>query len=225
MHIVAGANDVVWAYKARAALGQIGKHIQKMVTSRDRRCLFGAHVPVVRLSSTAQRGEEILQRRFVQQAFRGSAAVIEERIGQSLFARLHVEDLFLDRAGGHEPVNEDRLRLADPVGAVHCLTLDRRVPPRIIEDHRVGLGQGQADTARLEAEQEHRRIALREAVEDLSAVLCLPREGQVGNASLGQIGLDQAQHLDELRKTPARAALPRRARPEGRAAACAWRCR
>ena len=68
-----------------------------------------------------------------------------------------------------EPVDEDRLVLSDPVGAVHGLTLHRRVPPRIVVDHRVGLGQGQADAARLQAQQKHRRVALREGVEHLGA--------------------------------------------------------
>lgn len=56
-------------------------------------------------------------------------------------------------------MDEDGLVLPDPVGAVHRMALDGRVKPRVAKDHRVRLGRRQRDAARLEAEQDDRRIA------------------------------------------------------------------
>src|SRR4051812_28544543 len=55
----------------------------------------------------------------------------DDRVGQVLFALLELQDFFLHRVLGDQPVGKDAARLADAVGAVDGLRLDGRVPPRI----------------------------------------------------------------------------------------------
>src|SRR5581483_2804355 len=74
-------------------------------------------------------------------------------------------DLLLDRVAGHEAVDHHRLRLAEPMAAVDCLSLDGRVPPRVEHEHVVRFGQVEAGTASLQADQKHRGVTLLEGVE------------------------------------------------------------
>ena len=69
---------------------------------------------------------------------------------------MQLDHAFFDRALGNEFVDEDRFVLADAVGAVGGLILDRRVPPGIVMDDRVGGRQIEAGAAGFEADQEDR---------------------------------------------------------------------
>ena len=82
-----------------------------------------------------------------------------EQVALALLERHH---LLLDRVDGDQPVDHDRLVLADPVGAVDRLRLDRRVPPRVEHEDVVGLGQVEPEAAGLQADQEHRAVAVLE---------------------------------------------------------------
>ena len=64
---------------------------------------------------------------------------------QLALAGLQREHLVLDGVGGDEPIDEDVLVLADPVGAVDGLGLGRRVPPRVEQEDVVRLGEGQPE--------------------------------------------------------------------------------
>jgi hypothetical protein len=72
---------------------------------------------------------------------------------------LQFEHAPFDGALGDELVDEDRLVVADVVGAVGRLVFDRRVPPGILMDDRVGGGQIEAGTAGFEADHEERHLA------------------------------------------------------------------
>ena len=78
----------------------------------------------------------------------------EQARGQRALAPLQGEHALLDAAGDDQVVDEDRLGLADAVGAVGGLGLGGRVPPGVVVDDGVGAGQVEAGAARLEADQE-----------------------------------------------------------------------
>ena len=94
--------------------------------------------------------------------------------------------------------------LADPVGPVGRLLLDRRVPPAVDVDHVVGAGQVEAGAAGLEGEQEHRRTAgLGPGLKQRHHRLPVAHRGAaveelVGHARLGQVALEQPRHRDVL---------------------------
>ena len=97
---------------------------------------------------------------------------------------LQLEDLLLDRVPGDQAVGEHRLRLADAVGAVDRLRLDRRVPPGVEQEDVLGRRQVQAEAAGLEADQE--QLAVRVVLEPLDPRLPVARaavEVFVGDAS------------------------------------------
>ena len=80
---------------------------------------------------------------------------------QARLALLQRHHLLLDRAGRDQPVDHDGAGLPDAVRAVDRLRLGRRVPPRVEQEDVVGLGEGEPEAARLEADEEHRRVARR----------------------------------------------------------------
>jgi len=61
------------------------------------------------------------------------------------------DDLFLDGALGHQPVDGHRPLLADAVRPVRRLILHRRVPPRVHVDDKIGGGEIQRQATRLQA--------------------------------------------------------------------------
>ena len=85
---------------------------------------------------------------------------VDDRVGQFALLLLQLQHLFLDGVAGDQAVGEDRLRLADAVRAVDGLRLDGRVPPRIEQEDILGGGEIQAQSARLQADQE--QLALRD---------------------------------------------------------------
>ena len=121
---------------------------------------------------------------------------------------------------GDQPVDEHRPVLADAVGAVGGLGLDRRVPPGVAQEHVIGRGQVQAHAARLERDQHHRRSALAlEAVDHLAAIPGaavqaheLQPGGAAGAARSGRAATSTA-------RTPAPCAPRRRPAPAPRPAA------
>ena len=92
-------------------------------------------------------------------------------------APLQRHHLLLDRAGGDHPVDHHRAGLADPVRAVHRLRFRRGVPPRVEQEHVVGLGEGQPEPAGLQADQEHRGFSGAEALDHLAPAAAWTRRG------------------------------------------------
>ncbi len=70
------------------------------------------------------------------------------------FAGHDLFDPFVDGAGAHESVGDDGLGLSDAPRAVACLILDCRIPPAVIKDHVVGIGEGESGASRLQREHE-----------------------------------------------------------------------
>src|SRR5947209_9037358 len=110
--------------------------------------------PAAARSTSGRRGraEEVVDVLGRERRRRLAGLAVERRRGERPFPRLQLEDALLDGAGGDQLVDEDRLVLADAVGAVGRLVLNRRVPPRVVVDHRVGGGEVEAAPARLEAD-------------------------------------------------------------------------
>ncbi len=84
---------------------------------------------------------------------RGGARFGQRGVGERALLRLELEDALLDRARRDQPVDEHGLVLADAVGAVGGLVLDRRVPPGIEQEDVVGRGEVEAGAAGLERDQ------------------------------------------------------------------------
>ena len=68
-------------------------------------------------------------------------------VARSALGRDQLVDPLLDRPGAHHLVQLDDPRLADAVGAVGRLVLDRRVPPSVVVHDVVGGGQVDPDPA------------------------------------------------------------------------------
>src|SRR5204862_5637382 len=77
------------------------------------------------------------------------AAGIEGRGGKPALFILQFDDPLFDRARGDQFIDKDGLCLADAVGAVGRLVLDRRVPPWVVMDHRIRRGEVQSAAPRL----------------------------------------------------------------------------
>src|SRR5262249_43196289 len=100
-----------------------------------------------------------------------------------------------------QAVAEDVPRLADAVRAIDRLRLDRRVPPRIEQEHRIGGGEIQPDAARLQADQEQRtrRIVL-EAIDAGVAVAGAAVAVLVRDLPGVELAADDGEELGELRE-------------------------
>ena len=77
----------------------------------------------------------------------------------------------LDGVLAEQLVDEDRLVLADAVGAVRGLGLGGGVPPRVVVDDGVGGGQVEAGAAGFEGDEEQRGFAGLEILDEFAAVL------------------------------------------------------
>jgi len=60
----------------------------------------------------------------------GGVGAFRERVRQVAIGVVELDDLLLDRVGRDQAVDRDRTGLADAVGAVRGLLLDRGAPPR-----------------------------------------------------------------------------------------------
>src|SRR5262249_12209471 len=117
-----------------------------------------------------------------------------------LLALLQFEHAFLDRALRDELIDEDRFVLADAVGAIGRLVLDRRVPPGIVMDDRVGGSEVETGATGLEADQEERHLALLKAPNRFGSVSRVAAQFDKLDSAFSERGLDQVEHAGELRK-------------------------
>ena len=125
---------------------------------------------------------------------------VEDRRDELALARLERHDLLLDGVRRDEPVDHHLLRLADAMRPVDGLRLARRVPPRVEQEHVVGLGQVQPESARLQADQEHGCLARAEP-RDLRVAAAgrrRPVEVRVGHAGGIQPGPRPPEERREL---------------------------
>ena len=111
---------------------------------------------------------------------RQRTALVDDALEQVSLALLERDDLLLDRPRRDEPIDRDRLALADAVGPVDRLRLGRRVPPGVEDEDVVGLGQRQPEAARLEADEERGGLPFAEAPDDRLPVL--RRAVEIGRA-------------------------------------------
>src|SRR5258708_23277017 len=95
---------------------------------------------------------------------------MEGRGGKPALFLLQFDDPLFDRARGDQFIDEDGLCLADAVGAVGRLVLDRRVPPGVVMDHRIRRGEVQAAAPRLQADQENRDRPRLKAVDRVGSI-------------------------------------------------------
>ena len=110
----------------------------------------------------------------------------QDRVGQLPLRCLHLGHLLFDGIFRDQAVGEDVPRLADSVRAIDRLRFGRRVPPGIEQEHVLGGGQVQADTAGLQADQEHAALRIRgKPLDPLGAVARLTVEVFVGDAAPG----------------------------------------
>src|ERR1700741_3607106 len=75
----------------------------------------------------------------------------EGRVGELALLLLQFEDALFDRVAGDQTVREDMALLTDAVRAIDRLRLDRRVPPRVEQEHVCGGGEIQPEPAGLQA--------------------------------------------------------------------------
>ena len=59
---------------------------------------------------------------------------------QEAFAPLQLKHLLLNAARNDEIVDKDRTLLTDAIRSISCLSLSRRIPPRIVVNHGIGAG-------------------------------------------------------------------------------------
>src|SRR5699024_10996730 len=97
-----------------------------------------------------------------------------------------------------EAVDHDAACLSDAMRAVDRLGFGRRVPPRVEQEHIVGLGEREAEAAGLEADEEHGSAAGAEGLDDLRPVPRRPVEVLIGDALRVEFGGDGAQIAGEL---------------------------
>ena len=108
------------------------------------------------------------------------------------------QDALLNRALRDQFEHPHALRLADAVGPVGGLGLHSRVPPGVVVDHGVCLGQVQADAASFQADQEQRHRAAGELLDQRIALLALSGQLDPGNLVFFELGLNQGEHAGEL---------------------------
>ena len=124
----------------------------------------------------------------------------DHRIRQLAFRLQQGCDAVLQRALGDQPVHLDGTVLPDPVGAVGRLVLHRRVPPAVVVQHMGGAGEGQAGAARLQRQQEHRRLTGLELLDHLLAAAHRDPavQEQRPDTAAVQVLLQQRRHLRVL---------------------------
>ncbi|MNM56734.1 hypothetical protein D3C81_679110 [compost metagenome] len=119
---------------------------------------------------------------------------------QFRFLLLQQLDFFFQRALGDQFIHEHGLVLADAPGAVRGLVFRRRIPPRIVVDHRVGRRQVQSHAARFQADQEDRYGTLLEGRHLRAPVFRFARQQRIRDIARFQFFLDQFQHAGKLRE-------------------------
>lgn len=140
---------------------------------------FSAHrgkVMIVRLSALFS-----VLREEVFEIGRGQVfgkALFAQDIADGLgFSLLEFPDLFFHRAGRDQTIGVHRLGLADSMGSIDRLGLNRRVPPRIVEHDVTGGGQIKTRSSCPQTQKEDGGLGIvLEGVDDLHAVLGLTSE-------------------------------------------------
>ena len=97
-------------------------------------------------------------------------------------------------------MDEDRLVLPDPMGAIDRLFLHSRVPPGIVENYGVGGGQVHAHAAGLQANEKHGILAALECVDFFRSVPRFARQQTVAKFRGFETRPDEIEHGGELRK-------------------------
>ena len=119
-----------------------------------------------------------------------ASLAVEQAIGQLTFSRLEFIHFFLDRAHGHQPVDENRLVLPDAMGAVDRLLLDGRIPPGIEHDHGIRRCQVEAHATGLQADQENVGCAALKPVDDALAIPGFSGQQTVADTAGFEAGAD-----------------------------------
>ena len=149
------------------------------------------------------RAENLADGHFLEEGLRGEATLLERKLAEMALLIGLLEDVLLHGALAHQPVDVHVARLPDAVRAVLRLRVHRRVPVRVVEDHRVGAHQIDAQTARPRAEDEDEHLSV--VVELLHHLLALgERRGavhsQIREVVHVQKRLEDVQHPRHLRK-------------------------
>ena len=92
------------------------------------------------------------------------------------FLLLELVNAVFDRSGTDEFVDEDRLVLADAVGAVSGLVFGGRIPPGIVVDDAVGGCQIQTGATGFEGDEEDGDVLVLESFDQSTTVLGLTGE-------------------------------------------------
>ena len=149
------------------------------------------------------RAENLADGHFLEEGLRGEATLLERKLAEMALLIGLLEDVLLHGALAHQPVDVHVARLPDAVRAVLRLRVHRRVPVRVVENHRVGAHQIDAQTARPRAEDEDEHLSV--VVELLHHLLALgERRGavhsQIREVVHVQKRLEDVQHPRHLRK-------------------------
>ena len=148
--------------------------------------------------ASGEGGEELFERFLV--GCGGVVGVGEEGVGKLGLAGLEGLDALLDGAGTDEFVDEDRVFLADAVGAVGGLCFGGGVPPRVVVDDGVCRSEVESGAAGFEGNEEEGDFSRLEFIDEGTAVFGAAGENEVGDLPLVQLLLDQGEHGSELRK-------------------------
>jgi hypothetical protein len=105
------------------------------------------------------------------------------------------DDPLFDRVSADQFIDKDGLCLADPVGSVGRLVLDRRVPSGVVMDHRVGRGEVQAATSRFQADQENWYRPRLKTADRGGSIASGPGQLDMIDFSRSKFGLDQIEHF------------------------------
>jgi len=121
--------------------------------------------------------------------------------GEAAFCVLKLENLLFVRIPCHEPVGENRSRLADAVSAVDLLHLDSGIPPWIEPKDAFRRGQVESHTAGLQAD--HKELAIGIVLKAFDLGLPVARVAvQLSKWDLHSLkpGFQDGKHRSELRK-------------------------
>ena len=80
---------------------------------------------------------------------------LNQFLDQILLLLLQSNHFILDGILSHQPYHLHNLLLSDAMGPVRRLLLHSRIPPQVIQDHRIGPGQVQPRSACLQRDEEH----------------------------------------------------------------------
>ena len=114
------------------------------------------------------------------------------------FAFLHFLEALFDGAFADEFVDEDGFVLADAVGAVGGLVFGGGVPPRVVVNDGVGVGEGESGASGFEGDEEDVGSSGLELLDHFLAVFARASELEIGGVGLDEMLLDDIEHGGEL---------------------------